>query len=227
MKKIEKAEIIKNVLNYKFDESIATRMTDFRYRYRKLIEFARSNNGLLLFNNEIQKKISSKEEDFFTQIRNTYRKLQCLKVLMPGLNENWLLYGKGKIFDNTSQEISKTDKGFMSRFKELIEQTTNVHQISIEVLVNYINAILIDKNKDRAIVCRHIFENREYSVVHEKSEFEAVENYRVKNKDIFICNLIENFDDLKAAMNKFKEIIPGFNESWLMFGEGDMFENKN
>lgn len=216
-----------------FNSQLKDRMNLFRMRYDNLVTSALDK--IILSNkhthDNIIKRISpSKAQDIFKQVENIYKLLACIKSIFPDYNELWLLFGIGDMFDKNN---NNQNNNFNERFETLLDyiiNNINFHtriynkngKITIDDLIESINILLIDNDKDRELIARDRFDPH-FDHLKNEDKIMDIEEYAIDGKDIY--DFIKMFQDLFASMNKLKSIIKNFNEAWLLFDEGDMFEN--
>ncbi len=230
-----KTEII--ALPEDFSSKIASRMVDFNYRFHHLVEFAISNKNLTTHYDKIRKKINpSKEEDFYTQVRGIYKLLECFHVFIPDYNESWFLFGEGDMFNkNDNSTIVQTENSIIKRLQEFITYTIRNYKnpffynfpkdnVKQRHFIEFIYILRIHYYKDREFILRSYFDPEfDPDDRYNESEINKMKKeYKYDDKTIY--DLIEEIHNLFITINKLKEIIPDFNESWLLLGEGDMFE---
>ena len=216
-----------------FEGQVHLQQENFKERFYDLIDYALRNNNLKKNSEEILKKISlSKDKDFFTIIRDTYKLLECFESIIPEYNKYWLLYGIGDMFnkDSEHQETNSIRKRLNDIIDYTIKTKRNYHTyknnwdgaIQESDFVEFIDILFVDCIGDRNFLVKSRFD-KNFDLKQFESRLDKIEDlHEIGYHDIYW--LVNKFQDLTASMNKLKDIIPTFNEVWLMFGEGDMFE---
>lgn len=219
-----------------FGSKVSVRTNDFKDRFYDLIDYALSNTKLDKSHDEILKKIATSKEYYFNQVKYIYSLLSCINAIIPNYNESWLLFGKGGMFVS-GKEINN-DSSIRNRVNEIIDyiitniktDSNYIHSdegvITENIFIEFINILLIDDSQSIGLIIKDRFPDPNYD--HNKNEervFKIEDKYNIDIRDKYW--LIEEFQNFIASMNRLKKIIPGFNESWLMFGEGDMFEKNS
>lgn len=224
-----KAEIF--TLLEDFPSKIRNRMADFKYRFHHLVEFAINNKKLSTHYDKIRKKINpSKEEDFYDQVRGLYKLLECFNIFIPGYNENWFLFGKGELFNkNDKYPIVQTENSIIKRLEESITHAVQNYKNPYPNkafkqwhFIEFIYIMRISYPKERVFILSSYFDPEFDHDGYKEEIIELKEKYEYTEKTIY--DLIEENHNLFITINKLKEIIPDFNESWLLLGEGEMFE---
>lgn len=205
---MEKAEIFDKVIS--FSEKVNIRTKGYQDRLHKLYEYAVSNNGLTCFYNDVLDKITNKNSNVNI---NIFELLECFNILSPNCSDTWLLCSNSATF-LTRYEVMK-ENSIISRYYPEIE------------FAEVIRRLLINHNDFRNIMLNCIF-SEDYDLdkaCEELCHDDSVNLYGKYYRRFTEKDIKELFLNHYASMNRLKKIIPGFNEAWLLFDEGDMFEN--
>ena len=194
-----------------FDDKIRNRIIDYQNRLHELYEYAVLKNGLTDFYNDVIDKIRKKKN-----IKaSIYRLLECFSILSPNYTNDWLLYGKTATF--------------LTRYKVLKDNSIISKYYPEHKFIEIVNILLIDNSDYRDHLLKCNFEKDYNDFSYEGLYFGNVDRNKIHDlypRILTEQDIKEEFLDHYASMNRLKKIIPGFNEAWLLFGEGDMFEKK-
>ena len=212
MKK-EKIIVCPNDFNYRINNNFI----DYHNRFYKLYENAVKNNGLTEFYDDIINKITKKKNNPKISL---YRLLECFRVLSPTYSSNWLLYGETDTFLTRYETLKKNS--IISKYypEHKFIEIVNIFLIEDVDIINFRLKQELDEDFNISQEVETLCETKKIT----ENELDDI-LYKCKPKLIYGYEIKELFLDHYASMNRLKKIIPRFNESWLMFGEGDMFEN--
>lgn len=228
---MEKAEIIERSTGF---DALNNRIQNFKNRFYDLVDIALKNNDLKKDPESIIKKISpSKDYDFFSMTMDIYKLLACIDSIIPGYNETWLLYGTGGMFNQ--DPISQNDNSSIrKRISEIIDFTIKNKRnyftyirgwdgvINEDDFIEFIDILSIDNTTDRKLLIKDRFDEEFDHKQNEQKIDKLEDEYEVGCHDIYW--LVNKFHTFFASINNLKSIIPGFSETWLLLGKGNMFE---